>query len=206
MRGRMEGRKSARDGWGGAATGAVRDSCDVTGGEKGAASTSASTDRSEGRRGRGRTLIVAFPQQTRDDGPRDPVVVNQQHVHVRGGAGRHGDRASRQRSHARPPKNRRRGPRAPRDARHARSRSQTRDGRRGTLGRGPRSARPSLVRDQARGSAPARAKQWCVGRPRPRSREKGGGTATSSAAGKFGMNAPTAGRARYRDGGALWEK
>ena len=144
MRGRMEGRKSARDGWGGAATGAVRDSCDVTGGEKGAASTSASTDRSEGRRGRGRTLIVAFPQQTRDDGPRDPVVVNQQHVHVRGGAGRHGDRASRQRSHARPPKNRRRGPRAPRDARHARSRSQTRDGRRGTLGRVTRRVAPRL--------------------------------------------------------------
>ena len=176
----MEGRKSARDGWGGAATGAVRDSCDVTGGEKGAASTSASTDRSEGRRGRGRTLIVAFPQQTRDDGPRDPVVVNQQHVHVRGGAGRHGDRASRQRSHARPPKNRRRGPRAPRDARHARSRSPTRDGRRGTLGRGPGSARPSLVRDPARASAPARAKQWGGGLPRARSYEKGRGGATSS--------------------------
>ena len=197
--------KVARDGWGGAATGAVE--IRVTSRE-GKRERRRRRHRRIGprRRGRGRTLIVAFPQQTRDDGPRDPVVVNQQHVHVRGGAGRHGDRASRQRSHAQPPKNRRRGPRAPRDARHARSRSQTRDGRRGTLGRGPRSARPSLVRDQARGSAPARAKQWCVGRPRPRSREKGGGTATSSAAGKFGMNAPTAGRARYRDGGALWEK
>ena len=178
--GGWEGGSQLAAGGGGAATGAVRGPCDVTGKQKGMGVDVGIDGSVEGRGGRGRTLIVAFPEQTRDDGPRDPVVVNQQHVHVRGGAGRHGDRASRRRRHARPPKKSRRGPRAPRDARHARSRSPTRDGRRGTLGRGPGSARPSLVRDPARASAPARAKQWGGGLPRARSYEKGRGGATSS--------------------------